>query len=53
MKRNGNRSSKRRALLWISSMALACALVIGGMSIGGLDNRIADAIAEPAQVTAA
>ena len=53
MKRNGNRSSKRRALLWISSMALACALVIGGMSIGGLDNRIADAIAEPAQITAA
>ena len=53
MKRNGNRSSKWRALLWISSMALACALVIGGMSIGGLDNRIADAIAEPAQVTAA
>lgn len=51
MKRNGNRSNKRRALLWISSMALACALVIGGMSIGGLDNRIADAIAEPAQVT--
>ena len=34
-------------------MALACALVIGGMSIGGLDNRIADAIAEPAQITAA
>ena len=34
-------------------MALACALVIGGMSIGGMDNRIADAIAEPAQVTAA
>ena len=53
MKRNGNRSSKWRALLWISSMALACALVIGGMSIGGMDNRIADAIAEPAQVTAA
>ena len=53
MKRNGNCSSKRRALLWISSMALACALVIGGMSIGGMDNRIADAIAEPAQVTAA
>ena len=53
MKRNGNRSSKRRALLWISSMALACALVIGGMSIGGLDNRIANAMAEPAQITAA
>ena len=53
MKRNGNRSSQKRALLWISSMALACALVIGGMSIGGLDNRIADAIAEPAQITAA
>ena len=53
MKRNGNRSSKWRALLWISSMALACALVIGGMSIGGLDNRIANAMAEPAQITAA
>ena len=34
-------------------MALACALVIGGMSIGGLDNRIANAMAEPAQITAA
>ena len=53
MKRNGNRSSKWRALLWISSMALACALVIGGMSIGGLDNRIANAMAEPSQITAA
>lgn len=52
MKRIGNRSSKKRALLWISSMALACALVIGGMSIGGLDNRIASAIAEPAQAAA-
>ena len=52
MKRIGNRSSKKRALLWISSMALACALVIGGMSIGGLDNRIANAIAEPAQAAA-
>ena len=53
MKRIGNRSSKKRALLWISSMALACALVIGGMSIGGVNNRIASAIAEPAQAVAA
>ena len=53
MKRIGNRSSQKRALLWISSMSLACALVIGGMSIGGLDNRIANAIAEPAQASAA
>ena len=53
MNRIGNRSSKKRALLWISSMALACALVIGGMSIGGVNNRIASAIAEPAQAVAA
>ena len=53
MKRNGNRSSQKRALLWISSMALACALVIGGMSIGGLNNRIVSAVAEPAQAVAA
>ena len=34
-------------------MALACALVIGGMSIGGLNNRIVSAVAEPAQAVAA
>ena len=43
----------KRALLWISSIALACALVIGGISIGGLGNRAAEAVAETAQVAAA
>ena len=43
----------KRALLWISSMALACALVIGGISIGQMDNRVANAVAETAQITAA
>ena len=53
MKRNARRNDMRRALLWISSLALACALVIGGMSIGGLESRNANAIAETAQTAAA
>ena len=43
----------KRALLWISSLALACALVVGGISIGQMDNRVANAVAETAQITAA
>ncbi len=53
MKRNANRSDKRRALLWLSSMVLACALVLAGMNIGSTANQNVGAYAEPAQAAAA
>lgn len=53
MKRNANRIEKKRALLWISSLALALALAVGGLSIGSLLRENSIATAETAQVASA
>lgn len=53
MKRNANRIEKKRALLWISSLTLALALAVGGLSIGSLLRENSIATAETAQVASA
>lgn len=51
MKRNFRKNSPRRALLWISSMALACAIALCGFNSGLLAGH--QAYAEAAQAFAA